>query len=214
MTDVVHFRVEQPPDHERSRWTALFRPILIVPHVLLVGGPFFGFGGGLYSIGANGALGFLAVTSAILDWFAILFTGHPLGGLQPFKRLYMGWRARVIAYGCFLRDEYPPFGDEPYPATLELPDEPATREPWTVGLRLFLLVPHLLVVFALLIAALFVWLISWVWIVATGRLADNLWRFNRDVMGYALRVEAYALLIHDRFPSFDVFSPAKEPALA
>ena len=38
--------------------------------------------------------------------------------------------------------------------------------------------------------------------------------FNRDVIGYALRVEAYALLIHDRFPSFDVFSAAEKPALA
>ena len=28
------------------------------------------------------------------------------------------------------------------------------------------------------------------------------------LLGYALRVEAYALLIHDRFPSFAVFSGA------
>ena len=211
MSDLVHFRVERPPDRERNRWTALFRPILIVPHVLLVGGPFVGFGAGLYHIGA---LGFLAVTSAILDWFAILFTGHPSGGLQAFKRRYLGWHARVLADGCFLRDEYPPFGDGPYPATLDLPDEPATRDPWPVALRLFLLVPHLIVVFALMIAAVFVCLVSWLWVVVAGRLPDTLWRFNRDVMGYALRVEAYALLIHDRFPSFDVFSGEKEPAVA
>ena len=31
---------------------------------------------------------------------------------------------------------------------------------------------------------------------------------------FALRAEAYALPIDDRFPSFDVFSPAHEPALA
>ena len=54
------------------------------------------------------------------------------------------------------------------------------------------------------------WVVSWVWVVATGGLAHGLWRFNRDVMGYALRVEAYALLIHDQFPSFDVFAPAVE----
>ena len=211
MSDLVHFRVEAPPDRERNRWTALFRPILIVPHVLLVGGPFVGFGAGMYR---TGALGFLAATSAILDWFAILFTGHPIGGLQPFKRLYLGWRARVLAYGCFLRDEYPPFGDGPYPATLDLPEEPATREPWPVALRLFLLVPHLIVVFALMIAAMFVWVASWLWVVVAGRLPNTLGRFNRDVMGYALRVEAYALLIHDRFPSFDVFAGAEEPAVA
>ena len=207
MTDLVQFHVERPPDRERNRWLALFRPILIVPHALLVGGPFFGVGAGAYR---TGALGFLAITSAILDWFAILFTGHPIRGLQSFKRLYLGWRARVLAYGCFLRDEYPPFGDGPYPATLDLPDEPATRAPWAVGLRLLLLVPHLIVLFALLVAALVVWLVSWVWVVATGGLAHTLWRFNRDVMGYALRVEAYGLLIHDQFPSFDVFSPAAE----
>jgi hypothetical protein len=33
-------------------------------------------------------------------------------------------------------------------------------------------------------------------------------------MGYSLRAEAYALLIDDRFPSFDAFSPARGPALA
>jgi hypothetical protein len=33
-------------------------------------------------------------------------------------------------------------------------------------------------------------------------------------MGYALRVEANALLIHDRFPSFDVFARAEDPAVA
>jgi hypothetical protein len=211
MTDQVRFHVELP-DGARNRWTALFRPILIVPHALLVGGPFVGLGTGAYRMGA---LGFLAMTSAILDWFAILFTGHPISGLQSFKRLYLGWRARVLAYGCFLRDEYPPFGDGPYPATLDLPDEPAARDAWAVGLRLLLLVPHLIVLFALMVAGLVVWLVSWIWVVATGRLAPGLWRFNRDVMGYALRVEAYALLIHDRFPSFDVFSPAAEqPAVA
>ena len=84
-----------------------------------------------------------------------------------------------------------------------------------MALRPVLLVPHLVVLFALLVAALVVWLVSWVSIVATGGLPHSLWRFNRDVMAYALRVEAYALLIHDRFPSFDVFSPAAaQPAAA
>jgi hypothetical protein len=211
MNDLVHFRVEPPPDHDRNRRTALLRPILIIPHLLLVGGPFVGFGAGMYR---TSALGFLAGTSAILDWFAILFTGHPVGGLQPFKRLYLRWRARVVAYGCFLCDEYPPFGDGPYPATLDLPEEPATRDVWPVALRLFMLVPHVIVAFALMIAAVFVWLASWMWVVAAGRLPDTLWRFNRDVMGYALRVEAYALLIHDRSPSFDVFAGAEKPAVA
>jgi hypothetical protein len=31
---------------------------------------------------------------------------------------------------------------------------------------------------------------------------EALWRFSRDVMAYSLRVEAYALLLHDVFPEF------------
>ncbi len=213
MTDAVRFHVERPG--ARDRWGVLFRPILIIPHAVLVGGPFIGLGSGASH---TGALGLLAITSAFLDWVAILFTGHPIAGLQPFKRLYLRWRARVMAYACFLRDDYPPFGDGAYPASLALPDEPASRDVMAVALRPFLVLPHLVLLFALLIVELFVCIGSWGLIVSTGRMGDNLWRFSRDVMAYALRVEAYALLIHDRFPSFAVFSdagagaPASAPA--
>jgi hypothetical protein len=47
----------------------------------------------------------------------------------------------------------------------------------------------------------------------TRRLNDGLWRFTRDVMSYALRVEAYALRMHDQFPSFGLTGEAEEPAL-
>jgi hypothetical protein len=209
MKDAVRFQVEPPG--ARDRWSALFRPVLIIPHAVLVGGPFIGFGGGALR---TGALGLLAITSAIIDWFAILFTGRPIAGLQPFKRLYLGWRARVMAYACFLRDEYPPFGDGPYPASLELPDSPEIRDFKSVALRPLLLVPHLIVLFALLVVTLLVCIGSWFLIVFTGRLGANLWRFTRDVMAYALRVEAYALLIHDRFPSFALSPDADEAVLA
>jgi len=209
MTDAVHFHVEPPG--ARDRWSVLFRPILVIPHAILVGGPFVGFGGGAYR---TGALGLLAMTSAILDWFAILFTGRAIAGMQPFKRLYLAWRARVMAYACLLRDEYPPFGDGPYPASLELPDEPQTRDYKAVVLRPLLLIPHLVVLFCLLVVTLLVWIGAWFSIVFKGRLGGNLWRFTRDVMAYALRVEAYALLIHDHFPSFALTSETEGAVLA
>jgi hypothetical protein len=209
MTDAVRFHVEPPG--ARDRWSALFRPILVIPHAILVGGPFVGFGGGAYR---TGALGLLAMTSAVLDWFAIVFTGHPIAGVQSFKRLYLGWRARVLAYACFLRDEYPPFGDGPYPAQLELPDEPETRDFKSVLLRPLLLIPHLIVLFALLIVTLLVCIGAWFLLVFKGTMGENLWRFIRDVMAYALRVEAYALLIHDQFPSFTLAADVDAAVLA
>ena len=53
-----------------------------------------------------------------------------------------------------------------------------------------------------------------VWIVFKGEMGENLWRFTRDVMAYALRVEAYALLIHDQFPSFALSADAQGAVLA
>jgi hypothetical protein len=200
MTEPVHFHVERPAA-PRDRWGTAFRPILIIPHAILAGGPLVGFGSGPWR---TGVLGWLALVSAGFDWFAILFTGHPLAGLQQLKRLYLGWRARLLAYGCYLRDEYPPFGDGPYPAWLELPEEPVQRDRTSVALRLFLLVPHLIVLGCVFVVQAFVSVIAWFSIVFTRRLNERLWHLTRDLMGYALRVETYALLVHDRFPSFSL----------
>jgi hypothetical protein len=212
MSHPVHLLVERPTE-PRDRVTALFRPLLVIPHTLLVGGPFVGLGaGGL----RWGALGVLAATIALLDWVAILFTGRPIAGLQGLKRLYLQWRARVLVYGTFLRDEYPPFGEGDYPTVLELPDQPAQRDRWVVGFRPILLIPHALLSLVLLLAGLIATICGWFALVTTGRLPAAIWDFNRDVASYVLRFEAYALLVHDVFPPFaiteDVPVPSAGPA--
>jgi hypothetical protein len=198
MNPPVRLLVEAPAG-PRNRLSALLRPVLAIPHLLLVGGPALGVLGGGYRFGALGALAFLV---AVFDWFAILFGRGPLPGLQPWKRLYLVWRARALAYAAFLRDEYPPFGEGDYPVNLELPPEPATRDRAAVALRPLLVLPHLLVLAFLIIAWAVVALVSWLWLAITGSMPAALWRFTRDVLGYTLRVEAYALLIHDEFPPF------------
>jgi hypothetical protein len=207
MTYSVQFRVERP-DGPRDRLRAFARPLLAVPHLLLVGGPAFGALGGGYR---TGALGAVALVIALLDWFSILFVGAPIAGLQPLKLRYLTWRARVLAYCAFLRDEYPPFGDGPYPAALELPNAPVTRDRLAVGLRPLLIVPHVVVLAILLLAWVVVAIVSWAYLSIAGRLPDALWEFGRDVMGYALRVESYALLVHDEFPSFALTEPDPTP---
>ena len=207
MTDLVQVEAEHP-GRERNRWTAAFRPILAIPHAIFVGGTLVGF---RLRWARAGIVGMLALTCAFIDWFAILFTGRSIEGLRQFKRMYLGWRARFLAYAWLLRDEYPPFGDGLYPVRLELPDEPEARDRWSVGLRIFTLFPHIVVMFCLLVAEVVVCIASWFCIVFTRRLPDGLWRFSRDVLRYVLRVEAYALLIHDRFPSFSLSTEAATP---
>jgi hypothetical protein len=194
----VQFRVEMPAS-PRDRLAAFFRPLLAIPHLLLVGGPALGVLGGGYR---TGALGALAVLIALFDWFAILFTGSPIRTLEPLKRLYLGWRAHVLAYASFLRDEYPPFGEAPYPASLELPATPAVRDRADILLRPIMLIPHVVVLAVLILIWIVAALVSWLWLSIAGGLPTGLWRFNRDVLAYSLRVESYALLIHDVFPPF------------
>jgi hypothetical protein len=205
-TDPVRLHVEMPA--ARDCWTALGRPLLVLPHALLVGGPFIGFGVGSYRLGA---LGLAAGTIAFFDWLSIMFTGHPIAGLQALKRFYLRWRAHALAYACFLRDEYPPFGEGSYAASLELPEAPVSRNLASVVLRPLLVLPHLLVLMVLMLGLVVVWIACWCTLVFARRMSPALWRFTRDVVAYALRVEAYGLLIHDQFPAFSLAVPA-EPA--
>jgi hypothetical protein len=206
----VRFRVEMPAP-PRNRLTALFRPILAIPHLLLVGGPALGILGGGYR---TGALGALAMLIALIDWFAILFTGSPIRSLDPLKRLYLRWRAHVLAYGAFLRDEYPPFGEGPYPAELELPATPEIRDRADILLRPIFLIPQFVVLAVLILLWIVVAVVSWILLAVTGELPSSLWRLNRDICAYSLRVESYALLIHDVFPPFALTEeePAAPPA--
>jgi hypothetical protein len=208
MSELVDLEVS-PPDGPRDRLTAFARPLLALPHALLVGGPVIGLGGGGYR---TGAFGLLALLIAVLDWCAILATGRPIEGLQNLKLLYLRWRARVIVYAAFLRDEYPPFGEGPYPAVLRLPEPPPTRDRLLVGLRPLLVIPHLVVLALLLVVWLFVAIYTWIALSVTARHPPAAWRFGRDVMRYSLRVEAYFLLVHDQFPSFEIFE-AHQPAM-
>lgn len=198
MSEPVRFVVPSPP-LPRSRVTALLRPVLALPHVLLVGGPPFFLMSRDFPIGVLGAL---AALCAVFDWLSILFRGRAITGLATWKGVYLRWRARTLAYCALLRDEYPPFDDAAYPATLVLPEPPAARDRVQVLLRPLLALPHLV----LLVVLGLVWLVSvfvsWLAIVIFGQHPAALWRLGRDIAGYSLRVEAYLLLVHDSFPRF------------
>src|SRR6185503_1327051 len=85
---------------ERNRLTCAFRPILALPHLILVGGPaalalsiVFGpdsdpdmtWGAG------GGVLGVAAMAAAMISWFAIVFTGRMPKGLWKLNTFYLHW---------------------------------------------------------------------------------------------------------------------------
>lgn len=196
----------------RDRLTTAFRLVLALPHLLLVGGPIaLGLswswgsrGDPAFDLGAGGVLGAVAGVVALIAWFAILFTGRYPRGLWDLAAFYLRWRVRAVAYTALLRDEYPPFGDGPYPAALVLSPPEAPRDRLSVGFRLVLAIPHILAVWALGMAWALTTVIAWFAILFTGRYPEGLYPFAVGVFRWTVRVEAYLLLLRDEYPPFSL----------
>ena len=202
----------QPHVTGRNRLTTAFRPILAIPHLVLVGAPL-AFGASLawrwQTNGADvelglqsGVLGAVAGIAALIAWFAILFTGRHPHGLRDLAALYLRWRVRAGAYITLLRDEYPPFGDDSYPAGIRIQAPTTERDRLSVAFRVILAIPHFIVLWALGIAWVVTTVIAWFAILFTGTYPAPLYDFGVGVFRWSIRVEAYLLLLTDAYPPF------------
>src|SRR5262245_6286031 len=192
----------------RNRLTTGFRFILAIPHLILVGGVGFGVasqGDSKTTIGGEGGLlGAVAIFLAIVSWFTLVFTGTHIAGIRQFTSFYMRWRVRALAYFMLLQDMYPPFGDALYPASIEIADPPGARDRLTVGLRLLLVIPHVIVLFFVLVAWGLATIAAWFIILFTGSYPQGLYDFSVGALRWRLRVEAYILLMVDEYPPFSL----------
>lgn len=181
----------------RNRLTTGLRPILALPHAILVGPVYWS-----SRSGGVGLLGAAAYVMAIVSWFTLLVTGEQLRGVREFCLYYFRWRARALAYMALLVDPYPPFGDAAYPVDVTVSDPPATRDRVSIAVRLLLVIPHLVLLFFLMLGWFVTIVIAWFVIVFTGAYPASIHPFGMGVMRWVLRVEAYMLLLVDEYPPF------------
>ena len=200
----------QPALTNRNRVTTLFRLFLAIPHAILVGGFTFGLTmgsrmGGLPSAsGEGGLLGAVAYFLAIVSWFTIVVAGTHLPGIRQFTLFFLRWRVRAIAYMMLLEDAYPPFGDAPYPASIDVVDPVGQRDRVSVGFRLILAIPHFIVLFFILFAWCVTTVVAWFAILITGDYPQGLYGFGVGALRWMLRVQAYLLLLVDEYPPFSL----------
>lgn len=197
----------RPALAQRNRLTTVFRLILAIPHLLLVGGAGLALSAGgdnRTTLGSEGGLlGAVAAVLAIVSWFTIVIAGTHIIGIRQFTAFYLRWRVRATAYLMLLEDAYPPFGDAPYPATINITDPPR-RSRLTVLLRLLLAIPHLFVLAFVLLAWGLTTIVAWFVILFTGTYPQGLYDFGVGVLRWRLRVEAYLLLMVDEYPPFSL----------
>jgi hypothetical protein len=184
----ARFDVEYP--ERLSRWKIFVKWLLAIPHFIIV-----------Y------LLQIVAYVMVFIAFFAILFTKRWPRGMFDFMVQIQRWTMNTVVYALTLqRDEYPPFSGEAgeYPVRLEIDyDEDLSR--WLIFVKWLLILPHVIVLTFLAIAAYVVVFIAFFAILFTGRYPRGMFDFVTGVIRWALRVYAYGhWLTTDRYPPFSL----------
>ena len=178
-----------------ANWRPLVNWLLAIPHFAV-----------LYAFRVLGQV------IAVISWFAIVFTGNLPESFANIQSMWMRYELRVYPFVLFMRNEYPPFtfamtpadqGEDPR-STIEFRPELTDRNRVTVGFRLILVIPHVIVLVLLGIASAVVGLIAFFAVLFTGRWPTGLREFVLNVYRWYLRVQAYFLLLTDEYPPFQL----------
>jgi uncharacterized protein DUF4389 len=191
-------------DLRRSRLTVFFRFFLALPHLIVLG---------VWSL--------IALLMAIINWFAILFTGRTVGGDLQVR--YLRYFTHVDAYLNLAANPFPGFGGEAdvYPIEVEV-SEARRQSRWKTGFRFVLALPALLLAstfgaagvqvgggnfrtsFGIIAAAAF---LGWFASLVRARMPQGLRDLIVYGLGYSVQVAAYFLLVTDRYPDSDPLAP-------
>jgi hypothetical protein len=195
-------------DLERSRWTVGFRLILVIPHLIF-----------LY------VWGLLAAVMAVINWFAIVFSGRTVGG--DLQTRFLRYFTHVDAYLYLAANPFPPFGGgEGYAIDL-VAVEQRHQNRWKTLFRLVLAVPalilggvaigasgvfggsgHFRTSFGILGTVAF---LAWFASLARARMPRGLRDLSAYALWYSAQAAAYLLLVTDRYPNSDPLVPDYGP---
>lgn len=179
----------QTPDRI-ANWRPLVHWILVIPHSII-----------------SYFLAIVAQVVAVISWFTILFTGKMPEGMANFICLALRYQTRSAVYAGFLHDQYPPFDfsttpSDPggTPVTINFVPALGGRNRLTVGLRIFWLIPAAIVTLLIVIIAGVCHIIAFLAVLVTGRWPTGLYGWVMKGLRASLRLNAYALLLTDRYP--------------
>jgi hypothetical protein len=187
----IQLGLESPLDV--ARWRPLANWFLAIPQLVVV-----------YVV--NSVLGVLA----FIAWFAILFTGNIPRGLFDFMAMILRYQWRVTSYVYFMRESYPPFefdavtadpGTDPAQLSVEYPERLSRG---LIFIKILLIIPHLIALAFVGIAAFFVGIAAFFAVLFTGRWPEGMRTFLVGAVRWSTRVSAYFYLMTDAYPPFSL----------
>jgi hypothetical protein len=196
----------------QSRWSVLFRIVLLMPALLLfvsLNGNSFNGSFGSSRASFSSGIGLLAAVS-LLGWFASLARSEMPRGLRDAAVYALSYGAQFWAYALILTDRYP--DSDPMSAVADVPvrndpihlelDGELRRSRLTVFFRLPLTVPHFVWLLLWSVLAGLAAIVNWLVTLIAGRSPAALHRFLAAYLRYEFHVLSFYALIANPFPGF------------
>lgn len=191
-------RLEVTDGTRRSRLTVFFRLALAVPHLVWLT-----------------PWGILALFAAILNWFAVLFSGGSAPGLHRFLARFLRYQTHVLAFLYLVANPFPGFvgAAGSYPVELHVA-EPVRQNRWTAFFRLVLAIPALLLAGAFSQVLLVVAVLGWFASLFTAEMPHGLRNLGALALRYIAQAYGYLLLLTGAYPYSGPCHEVAPPATA
>jgi hypothetical protein len=204
----VQFSVEYP-DRDLNRVTTAFRLFTIIPIAIVLGAV----SGTAWTYQYESAQNVVVVTSVGAGGLLVFAPLLMILFRRKYPRWWFDWNLelqrftnRVVIYLALMDDRYPST-DQTQSVHLDYvyPDAARDLNRWLPLVKWLLVIPHLIVLFVLWIAAIVVVIIAWFAILFTGRYPRAMFDFVEGVLRWGQRVVAYGfILVTDRYPPFQL----------
>jgi hypothetical protein len=200
----VRFSVDFP-DRPLNRVTSAFRIFVAVPIFVVLTAV----SGGIWESSQQSG------RTAVAGAGGLLFFGPLLMILfrQKYPRWWFDWNLelqrfsnRVAAYVALMDDRYPSTTDhQSVHLDYDYPDVARDLNRWLPLVKIFMAIPHFIVLGFLNLAAAVTVIVAWFAILFTGRYPKGIFDFVQGVMRWNNRVLGYAAtLVTDRYPPFSL----------
>lgn len=173
-----------PEPAQQRRLTVFFRWLLLLPQFIVLA---------VFSL--------VAFFAAIVGWFAALAIGQLPAPVARLLAGYVGYHTRVTSSAMLLVDRYPPFAlvaPADYPVQIEL--RPGLLNRLAVFFRLILMIPAVIIQSVVTGGWFAVSFIVWLVVLILGRMPRPLFEATAATMRYAMRLNAYVLMLTPAYP--------------